>query len=496
MGVKFSNNASTTLATAINTTATAVVAADASDFPALGGSDHSYITLQSGSTIEIVKATALSSNTFTVVRAQGGTSAASFGVGAQIELRMNTVLLQDIKDEGPDPAVLKVDQSNNRVGILDTTPSVSLDAGSATDALHVPSGTTGQRPTGAAGMFRWNSTETQFEGYDGTEWGEIGGGGATLAVDNFTGDGSDTTFTMAADPLTENNTDVFVDGVYQFKNTYSVSGTTLTFSEAPANGALVEVMRISASAVTIGTPDDDTVSTVKVKDDAITYAKIQNVSATDRLLGRDTAGAGIIEEITPANVRTMINVEDGATPDQTGAEIKAAYEAEANAFTDAQFTKLSGIETSATADQSDAEVETAYNNQVAVATQAEAEAGSSTAVKRWTPERVGQAISALASGGLSLQATPKTVSFTAVAGEQYLVDTTNSALTMTFPASPSVGDTVGVIDYAGTFHINHLTLGRNSVNVLRVAADGVIDSENWSTNWMYVHATPGWLPVG
>ncbi len=47
-------------------------------------------------------------------------------------------------------------------------------------------------------------------------------------------------------------------------------------------------------------------------DDSITYAKIQNVSATDRILGRDTAGAGDVEEITPANLRTMINVEDGS----------------------------------------------------------------------------------------------------------------------------------------------------------------------------------------
>jgi len=47
-------------------------------------------------------------------------------------------------------------------------------------------------------------------------------------------------------------------------------------------------------------------------DDSITYAKIQNVSATDRILGRDTTGAGDVEEITPANLRTMINVEDGA----------------------------------------------------------------------------------------------------------------------------------------------------------------------------------------
>ena len=56
----------------------------------------------------------------------------------------------------------------------------------------------------------------------------------------------------------------------------------------------------------------DAVTTLKIGADQVTYAKIQDVSATDRLLGRDTAGAGIIEELTPAAVRTMINTADGA----------------------------------------------------------------------------------------------------------------------------------------------------------------------------------------
>ena len=58
-----------------------------------------------------------------------------------------------------------------------------------------------------------------------------------------------------------------------------------------------------------------------IADDAVTYAKMQNVTATDRILGRDSAGAGVVEEITPANLRTMINVEDGATADQSQADI-------------------------------------------------------------------------------------------------------------------------------------------------------------------------------
>ena len=77
---------------------------------------------------------------------------------------------------------------------------------------------------------------------------------------------------------------------------------------------------ISAGAVTIGNDKidsqhyaDGSIDTAHIGDDQVTYAKIQNVSATDRLLGRDSAGAGIIEEISPANVRTMLNVADGAT---------------------------------------------------------------------------------------------------------------------------------------------------------------------------------------
>jgi hypothetical protein len=68
-------------------------------------------------------------------------------------------------------------------------------------------------------------------------------------------------------------------------------------------------------------------------------------------------------------------------------------------LTGAERSKLSGIETGATSDQSDSEIETAYNNQVDVVSQAEAEAGIATTVRRWTAQRVAQAIAALASGG-------------------------------------------------------------------------------------------------
>ena len=61
-------------------------------------------------------------------------------------------------------------------------------------------------------------------------------------VQNFSGNGSTVAFTLTYDPGTENNTQVYVNGVDQQKNTYSVSGTTLTFSQAPPVSTTIEVM--------------------------------------------------------------------------------------------------------------------------------------------------------------------------------------------------------------------------------------------------------------
>ena len=64
------------------------------------------------------------------------------------------------------------------IGINTTTPAVKF-AINSTDAMLVPVGDDAARPTGAAGYLRFSSTSNTFEGYDGTSWGSIGGGGAT-----------------------------------------------------------------------------------------------------------------------------------------------------------------------------------------------------------------------------------------------------------------------------------------------------------------------------
>ena len=96
------------------------------------------------------------------------------------------------------------------------------------------------------------------------------------------------------------------------------------------------------------------------------------------------------------------------------------------------------------------------------------------------------------SGGTSWQAV-KTTGFTAVAGEGYFINTTSGAITMTLPASPTIGDEVSFVDYAGTFDTNNLTIGRNSENIQGSAADLTVSVERAANTLVYTDGTQGWL---
>ncbi len=75
----------------------------------------------------------------------------------------------------------------------------------------------------------------------------INSGPTAIFTDNFTANGSTTAFTLGQTVHDENQTLVFLNGVYQFKNTYTLSGTTLTLDTAPANGVAIEVMSIGSA---------------------------------------------------------------------------------------------------------------------------------------------------------------------------------------------------------------------------------------------------------
>ena len=98
----------------------------------------------------------------------------------------------------------------------------------------------------------------------------------------------------------------------------------------------------------------------------------------------------------------------------------------------------------------------------------------------------------LEAGGTAWQAV-KTTGFTAVAGQGYFCNTTGGAFTMTLPSSPSIGDEVSFIDYAGTFDSDNLTIGRNSEKINGAASDLTVATERAANTLVFTDSTQGWL---
>ena len=136
------------------------------------------------------------------------------------------------------------DSANSRFGVNTATPAVTASF-VGTDAMLIPNGTTAQRPTGAAGYLRFNSTTTQFEGYNGTTWSSVGG----AAISN------DTTTSTNIYPLSAAATSGTALTVYtsDAKFLYKPSTGELQASEVTAsNGLLLNATTVAAS-YTIGT---------------------------------------------------------------------------------------------------------------------------------------------------------------------------------------------------------------------------------------------------
>ena len=99
-------------------------------------------------------------------------------------------------------------------------------------------------------------------------------------------------------------------------------------------------------------------------------------------------------------------------------------------------------------------------------------------------------------GGTSWQSSIKTANFTAVAGEGYWINTTSGAVTMTLPASASVGDSIEIVDYARTWGTNAVTINQNSLNFQGYSSPNPLyNTSGQSVRIVYSGATQGWIPT-
>ena len=224
-------------------------------------------------------------------------------------------------------------------------------------------------------------------------------GTGDILVDTFPVSSTQTAFTLSQDPINKSNISVYVEGVYQESSTYSLSGTTLTLSESPANGTTVEVVigtrnvtldgivdltisgTLHAGALDLGDANiinvnEISLDTIKGDADAntnITFAGNDVTTFTQggqERLRLNTTGAQVTGNIVVSgNVDGRDVAADGVTADaalpRTGGAMGGAITT--NSTFDGRDvsvdgTKLDTIEVSATADQTDVEIRAAVES--------------------------------------------------------------------------------------------------------------------------------------
>ena len=99
---------------------------------------------------------------------------------------------------------------------------------------------------------------------------------------------------------------------------------------------------------------------------------------------------------------------------------------------------------------------------------------------------------ATVSGGAAWQAV-QTANFNVTAKEGYFIDTTSTTITATLPSSPTLGDFVSFIDYAGTFDTNNLTIARNGKPIQGSATDLTVATDRAGLTLVFTDNTQGWL---
>ena len=162
----------------------------------------------------------------------------------------------------------------------------SIVSFNATNSILMPVGNTAQRPAGTTGQFRFNTTLNTLEIYDNASWVSVGQPDFTLITDEqFNGDGSTVVFTLSGNATTAGSI-VSINGVQQIPTTaYAVSGTTLTFTEAPETGDLIDVRVLTTTTSVYSISNSNSTAVVAVQDGSNVVAVTGDLSVSGTIIG-------------------------------------------------------------------------------------------------------------------------------------------------------------------------------------------------------------------
>lgn len=202
---------------------------------------------------------------------------------------------------------------------INGTGSLNVNASSS---LGLPVGTTAERPTGTVGDFRFNTDTENIEYYNGSAWEILSPITNISLIDTFSGDGSTTIFSLS-ESTTTTSTIITLNGVVQSAgNAYSISGNTLTFTEAPKTGDDIEVRYQTDSYTPLSLIIDDNTSVAVDNVSGTVITKINNSNTVVTTASATTFSGSIFGTGSVASISTSVP----SSSNDTGTKGEIAYD--------------------------------------------------------------------------------------------------------------------------------------------------------------------------
>ena len=323
-----------------------------------------------------------------------------------------------------------------------------------------------RRPVADAGTINMElplaaSRKDTLLGFDATGAVEVlpysarGTGVEILTVDEFTGTGSQTAFTLTDAPAVALLLQISIDGLMQQVSSYSLSGLVVTFSQAPPLNSKIEVRKfirntdvvgdITAVVAGTGLTGGGTTGNVTLAIDATVATLTGTQTLTNKTLTSPSV-SGDLNILAQGDLRLQ---------DASGGQYIAIQ---------APATVASNVTLTLPADDGNADQVLATNG---------------SGVLSW-----------VTSGGLYNAWLVKTAAYTMLSGDQIVGNHASSAFTLTLPASPSAGAVVTVKNVGAAL----ITIGRNSQKINSLTEDGELVT-GASGTLVYVDSTIGWTVI-
>ena len=323
-----------------------------------------------------------------------------------------------------------------------------------------------RRPVADAGTINMElplaaSRKDTLLGFDATgavevlPYSALGTGVEILTVDEFTGTGSQTAFTLTDAPAVAALLQISIDGLMQQVSSYSLSGLVVTFSQAPPLNSKIEVRKfirntdvvgdITAVVAGTGLTGGGTTGNVTLAIDATVATLTGTQTLTNKTLTSPSV-SGDLNILAQGDLRLQ---------DASGGQYIAIQ---------APATVASNVTLTLPADDGNADQVLATNG---------------SGVLSW-----------VTSGGLYNAWLVKTAAYTMLSGDQIVGNHASSAFTLTLPASPSAGAVVTVKNVGAAL----ITIGRNSQKINSLTEDGELVT-GASGTLVYVDSTIGWTVI-